>query len=105
MATFDGNYVKQVVDNGSDELDVFVSKLDDILGDDALGVKPPTDEQLAAFFFQKQVEYPPVPLVMPNGQTIVASPYIVALGMPEVVNGNEFVNRFNRFIEKNGGVA
>lgn len=99
--TYDGEYVDTVVAEGVALIEGRIKGVDAMLGKTAAGMEEPRDEDLAAFFFQQQKMYPPEPFTFPDGRTVVASPWILALGFCE--DGDTWIRRFERFINRNGG--
>ena len=107
MAGDDSLDVTAVVDDANAELRDFIKTVQESIGSGAAGMAEPNDEQLAAFFFKMQGLYPPQPFTYPDGSVVVASPWILSLdptlGRP-VENGKEWLDRFGRFVAKNGGM-
>ena len=99
--TFDGKYVEATVEKSKDDMEAILEGVRKALGLNAVGMAAPSDADLAAFFFHQQVMFPPETFVFPDGRTVTASPWILALGFCE--NGKEWLARFDRFRAKNGG--
>ena len=58
------------------------------------GYTDPDAQTFAAWFESKVAASPPVPMVMPNGETIVESPWVVALSYAQ--GGMDLVSRYSR---------
>ena len=58
------------------------------------GYEDPDPQTFAAWFESKVAMSPPVPMVMPDGETVVASPWATALSFTE--NGMALINRYDR---------
>ena len=98
-----GEYVTSVVDEASQIIDAFQKTVATSLEGSVPGMGEPTPAQLAAFFFHQNQLYPAEPFTMPDGSVFVASPWILMLGLPEVENGAEYLDRFIGFVRRNGG--
>ncbi len=83
-----------------EQLDAFL-KTSDTANVEISGMVEPTAEEFAAYLFEMQKLWPPQTFGYPDGRTVTASPWILALGQCE--NGDEWLDKFNRFIERNGG--
>lgn len=94
--------IADVVDLSSEEIDAFLENVDQSFGE-VQGMVEPDPEELAAFFAEMTVLYPPVPFRYPDGKVVVASPWVLALG--ECANGSDWINRYLRFIDRNLGGA
>jgi hypothetical protein len=101
--TYDDKYFEDVVALGKEMMGQMEEGVRAMLGLSPAGATEPTEEQLAAFFFQQQEMYPPEVFVYPDGTQLRASPWILALEYCE--NGKEWLNKFNRFIRKNAPPA
>jgi hypothetical protein len=55
--TYDGDYVKQVVEIGVGEIDETLEGIDEAFGKSAVGMKEPSAQDLASFFFHQQVMF------------------------------------------------
>ena len=62
------------------------------------GLVAPTDEEFMTFIGGMLGQYPPEPMVDPDGMTILASPWIAAL--PFVAGGTQIVDRILRVQRK-----
>ena len=92
--------IADVVDLSSEEIDAFLENVEASFGE-VKGAVEPSPEVLAAFFFEQQALWPPVAFRYPDGRVVTASPWILALG--ECENGDEWLGKFDRFIQRNGG--
>lgn len=98
---YDADYVKTVADLAEADLQSIVQGVAYAAGDSAVGMEPPSAQELAAFFFHQSTMYPPQTFIYPDGHTVTGSPWILALEFCE--NGQDWVSRFNRFVARNGG--
>lgn len=92
------DHVTKIVDMASDEIDSFLANVEQSLGD-VEGMVEPNPEELAAFFFKQSGLYPPVAFRYPDSKVVFASPWILALG--ECDNGDEWLRKFDRFVQRN----
>ena len=92
--------IDTVIDLAADQIDAFLEASDAAV-EEVSGMVEPTAEELAAFFFEMQKLWPPTAFNYPDGRVVTASPWILALG--ECENGDEWLAKFNRFIDRNGG--
>ena len=92
--------IETVTDLAAAAIDAFLEASEEAV-EEVSGMVEPTAEQLAAFFFEMQTLWPPMPFRYPDGRVVTASPWILALG--ECENGDEWLKRFDSFIARNGG--
>lgn len=95
---YDQQYFTDVTERGKEMMVQMESGIRTALGLDPIGAEDPSDEELAAFFFQQQEVFPPQMFVFPDGAQVNASPWILALEYCE--NGREWLDRFNKFMSK-----
>ena len=98
-----GEYVTQVADEASQIIDAFQQTVAASLEGSVPGMREPTPQELAAFFFHQQVLFPPEPFTMPDGSVVNTSPWVLMLGLPECENGKEYVDKFMGYVRRNGG--
>ena len=92
--------VEAVAGLAAELIDAFLASSEGALAE-VSGMVEPTPEQLAAFFFEMQRLWPPMPFRYPGGRVVTATPWILALG--ECENGDEWLKQFDSFIARNGG--
>lgn len=56
----------------------------------------PNDEEMRLFVLEMFAKYPPQPFVLPDGAVTMNSPWLLALEMPNVVNGREWLKRIEK---------
>lgn len=98
--TFDAQYQTDVTKQAIAMADSLIDGVKVTLGLTPAGASQPSDEELAAFFFHQQTMYPPQMFTYPDGRTVFASPWILALEFAE--NGKEWLVKFDRFTAKAG---
>lgn len=95
---YDEKYFIDVTERAKEMMVQTESGIRNALGLDPIGAADPSDEELAAFFFQQQQAFPPQLFVFPDGTQVTASPWILALEYCS--NGKEWLDRFNKFMNK-----
>lgn len=98
----DGLDITATVAIANSELEDFVKAIDSSLGDQVPGASAAKPADIVALVFSMQAQYPAAPYLMPDGTTVVASPWILAQAFSE--NGSDYIGPFERMIAKYGGV-
>lgn len=99
---YDPDYITQVVDIGVGEIDETLEGVDEAFGKGAVGMKNPSAQDIASFFFHQNVLYPPQLFQYPDGHVVMGSAWILHLEFCE--NGREWTDRFTAFVKRNGGM-
>ena len=99
----DGLDITPTVEIVNSQLEDFLKSIDSSLGDAAPGASAAKPEDIVALVFSMQAQYPAAEYIFPDGSHVFASPWILAQGLSE--NGQEYINPFNAFVAKYGGMA
>lgn len=98
QTTINADFLKGVVQRAEELGEALAEAVETATEGAGIGMAQPSREELAAFFFKQQKLYPPEPWITPDGRTVVASPWVLALGV--VDGGDEWIRRFLSFINE-----
>lgn len=102
MVGFDPNATERRFDQVEEHADAFRSMLNRVIPDRTLDVAPLNDAEFAAWFELQVRRWPAEQMVLPDGERVFASPFVVMLdlkrpdGTPLVDGGIQFLERYER---------
>lgn len=93
-APFSRQRIERVIDQAMELAEAFRADFRSQYEGTAYGTTEVPDDVFLAAFEQQVAESPPVPITLPDGQQVVASPFVLALAFAD--GGDEIVRRFTR---------